>query len=58
MYLVDYIPQFLLDLLLSPLKPLPQIIAYTAPLQKCLQRRLAIPYTDDPMDIFSGPPQP
>lgn len=55
-YLIDHIPKLFLDLLLCALKPLPQIIPHTAPLQQYLQRLLRIPNLHYPMDIFCRSP--
>jgi hypothetical protein len=51
-YLVNNIPQLLLNLLLRALEPLPQVVAHTAPLQQHLERLLRVPDLHDAMDVF------
>ena len=51
-YLLHNIPQLLLNLLLRALKPLPQIIAYTAPLQQDLKCLLRVPDLHNAVDVL------
>jgi hypothetical protein len=51
-HLISNVPQLLLNLLLGALKPLPQIIAHTAPLQQHLQRLLCVPDLHYAVDVF------
>lgn len=51
-YLLHNVPQLLLDLLLSTLESLPQIIADAAPLQQDLECLLRVPDLHDAVDVF------
>lgn len=55
--LSNNISQFFLDLLLSPLKPLPEVVTNAASLEKRAQRLLGIPYRDDPIKVLCSSPQ-
>lgn len=57
MYLIHDVSELVLDLLLSALEPLPQIVAYTTPLQQHLQGLLLAPDLNDPADVLGGPAQ-
>jgi hypothetical protein len=51
-YLLHHIPQLLLNLLFRALKPLPQIIADTSPLQQHLQRLLGVADLHNAVDVL------
>lgn len=54
-YLRNDVPQLLLDLLLRPLKPLPQLVSHTPPRQQVPQCGLLVPDQHDAIDVLGGP---